>query len=205
MLSKYKKINLYPYYIRQLIWRNFYPFIIKLKGIEVGKGVRFYGMPIIALEANSSISIGSNSTICSLSQMTALGVNHPAVLRTLKPGARILIGNNTGISGGVICAALNVEIGNRCLIGANVTIADTDFHTVSPVNRYDDRNIDKVLSGPVIIGNDVFIGAGAMILKGVTIGSNSIIGAGSIVTKNVPPDSIAAGNPARVIKSVFNT
>lgn len=63
-------------------------------------------------------------------------------------------------------------------------------------------NTEPPASAPVIIGDDVFIGARAIILKGVTIGDGAVIGAGSVVTKSIPPRVIAAGNPARIIKEI---
>jgi len=67
------------------------------------------------------------------------------------------------------------------------------------------RNRGPVISKPVKIGNDVFIGAGVTILPGVTIGDKAVIGAGSVVTKDVAPETVVAGNPAKLIKKLnFN-
>jgi len=159
-------------------------------------------MPIVSIAKSSSIIIGDRCVLTSVSEYTALGVNHPIVLRTLRPNAVISIGSDTGMSGTSICAGVKVSIGGRCLIGANVIIADTDFHPVDATDRRycgDDR---KVAAEPVIIEDNVFIGANTIVLKGVRIGRNSVVGAGSTVTCNVPPDSVAAGNPARVIKKM---
>ena len=195
--------TLYPYYLRQIWWRYVLPERVKRVGVSVGKRVRCYGMPLIFKTSDSAITLGDDVTLCSVSEMTALGINHPVILRTLRPAAVILIGNGTGMSGGVICAAVRVEIGQRCLIGANVTIVDTDFHTISPLGRHDDSNLEQVAVSPVIIEDDVFIGAGVTILKGVRIGKNSVVGGGSVVTHNIPPDSVVAGNPARMLRGVF--
>jgi acetyltransferase-like isoleucine patch superfamily enzyme len=175
---------------------------LKRLGVRAATSVRFYGMPIISLASESTIEIGENSVICSDPEMTALGVNHPVVLRTLAQGAVIVIGNNTGISGGSICAAIRVEIGNECLLGANVTITDTDFHPIKPLGRRHNNNPHEIGSEPVVIEDNVFIGAGVVILKGVRVGRNSVIGAGSVVTKNVPANTIVAGNPARILKGL---
>lgn len=136
--------------------------------------------------------------LISVSFATALGVNHPIVLRTLSREAEIEIGSHVGISGGSICAARSIVIGDGTMIGANVTITDTDFHSLSPQRRADEG--DMGISNPVKIGKSVFIGTNAIILKGVNIGDNSVIGAGSIVTKSIPPNVIAAGNPCRAIR-----
>lgn len=86
----------------------------------------------------------------------------------------------------------SIIIGNDCAISHDVTIMDSDFHNIDYANH------EK--SAPVNIGNHVWIGSRAMILKGVTIGDGAIIGAGSVVTKDVPTKSIVAGVPAKVIK-----
>jgi acetyltransferase-like isoleucine patch superfamily enzyme len=120
----------------------------------------------------------------------------------LREGAVLDIGADTGISGASICAAVSVKIGQKVLIGANVTIADTDFHAINPAGRRHNKNHDEIASRPVLIGDNVFIGAGSYILKGVTIGENSIIGANSVVAKSIPANVIAAGNPAKIVKEI---
>lgn len=171
-------------------------------GVQLGEGVRTMGLPIVSRHAESSIELGARVVLCSASRWTALGVAHPVVLRTLRTGARLRIGGATGISGGSICAAVAVDIGERCLIGADVLISDTDFHPVEPVGRHGNANWAEIGCRPVRIGNNVFIGSRAVILKGVDIGDGSVIGAGAVVTRSVPANSIAAGNPARVIRTL---
>jgi acetyltransferase-like isoleucine patch superfamily enzyme len=97
-----------------------------------------------------------------------------------------------------INAAQRVEIGERCLISWDCDILDTDFHRI----WYNEDGIEVPVSAPVIIGNDVWIGARCIILKGVEIGDNCVIGAGSVVTSNILPNSLAAGNPAKVIRPI---
>lgn len=182
-------------------WRISIPIRLRYLGVELGKDVCFLGMPIIKLTKGSRIRIADRVVICSDGRFTDLGVNHPVVLRTLQPGGEIIIGNDCGISGGTICAATRVELGAECLIGANVTIADTDFHAISPIGRRYNDGRQPIASAPVVIKDNVFIGTGVIILKNVCVGENSVIGAGSVVTKNVPPNSVAAGNPAKVVKT----
>lgn len=119
-------------------------------------------------------------------------------------GGNIVIGNNLGISQTALLAyGSDITIGDNVKIGGGVRIYTTDFHSLNYRDRRD-RVSDKseCISAPVTIGNDCFIGAGSVILKGVSIGDRSIIGAGSVVTNNIPADSIWAGNPARQIRII---
>ena len=175
-------------------------YLIQKKGVTLDGEVNFAGYPIISMDAGSSIIIGGGSTLCSESVSTALGVNHPIIIRTVAPGAIIKIGNGVRMSGTTICAASRIEIGDRVCLGANVMIVDTDFHSLNAVERSGDKDSLSAISAPVIIGNDVFIGAGVYILKGVTVGRDAIIGAGSVVVKDIPAFSIAGGNPAKVLR-----
>lgn len=88
-----------------------------------------------------------------------------------------------------------ITIGPGCAIGRNVLIMDFDAHEIT----YTDGTKNRI-TAPITIGSHVWIGAGATILKGVTIGDNAVIGAGSVVTRDVPPNTVVAGNPARIIR-----
>lgn len=172
-------------------------------GAEVGEGLTLYGLPLVTRAPASSIRLGRQVALCSVSRDTALGVAHPVILRTLQPGAVLEIGDDVGMSGGSVCAAVRVTIGRQCLIGADVQISDTDFHAIAPAGRRHEQRPECIGSAPVAIGDNVFIGAGARILKGVCIGRDAVIGAGAVVTSSVPDGAIAAGNPARVVGSVY--
>ena len=104
-----------------------------------------------------------------------------------------MINNNAAI-----VANKRITIGSRCRIGDGVAIFDSDFHQIDPSQR----NEGDGLVIPVTIGNNVWIGSRAMILKGVEIGENSVIGAMSVVVKSVPPNTVNAGVPCRVIRSI---
>lgn len=183
-------------------WQLIVPMRLRAQGVEVGKNVRFYGVPIVTMARGSRIYIGDRVVLCSDSRFTALGVNHPVVLRTLNSGAKIVIGNDCGISGGSICAAIRVELGNECLLGANVTIVDTDFHAIKPIDRRFNNNPQEIGAVPVKIEDNVFIGTGAMVLKGVCVGKNSVVGAGAVVTKDVSLNVVVAGNPEKILKKL---
>lgn len=165
-------------------------------GVRLGPGTRVMGKPIVQLAVGSSIQIGPRAVLISRSSSTALGVSRPVILRTLARGARITIGADCGLSGTTMCAAVSVELGDRCLVGADVLFSDTDFHPVSPAER---RYLPMPVpdeSHAVVVGDDVFIGARSIVLKGVHIGDGAVIGAGSVVTGAVPSYAIFAGNPA---------
>ena len=118
----------------------------------------------------------------------------------VEPGATLTIGNNVGMSSTRLWIHESARIGNNVKIGGCVLITDTDAHPMDYVARRSSNEGTK--SAPVIIEDDVWIGAHCIILKGVTIGARSVIGAGSLVTKSIPADCVAAGNPCRVIKII---
>lgn len=111
------------------------------------------------------------------------------------------VGDYSGFSGVSIVCFKQIKIGKHVNCGGNVFIWDTDFHPLGVEDRRV-HNTSKITSLPIYIGDDVFIGANSIILKGVSIGDKSIIGAGSVVTKNVPEGEIWAGNPAKFIRKI---
>jgi len=113
--------------------------------------------------------------------------------------SEIVIGNQNAFNNGVcLIANERIEIGNGCQIGDLVAIYDCDFHEIAPATR----NRSAGLTSPVRIGNNVWLGSRAMVLKGVGIGDNSVVAAMSVVTKSVPANCIVAGNPAKVIRVI---
>ncbi|MBF0258882.1 MAG: acyltransferase [Desulfamplus sp.] len=109
----------------------------------------------------------------------------------------IYIGDHVLISPGVrISAAREIMISDNCMIASNAYITDSDWHGIY------DRSLPPDTAYPVKLENNVWIGDSAIICKGVTIGQNSIIGAGAVVSSDIPPDSIAVGNPARVVRTL---
>ena len=116
----------------------------------------------------------------------------------------ILIGDEVGISQSSLVAYNGkIEIGNNTILGGGVKVYTTDFHAIDyTLRRNYNSNIASMKCADVVIGKDCFIGAGAIILKGVTIGDRTIVGAGSVVSKSISSDCIAAGNPCRVIKTI---
>lgn len=171
-------------------------------GVSLGEGVLAFGRPLITAVPGARVEVGAGVRLVSVDKATPLGVNHRVVIRALAPGARISIGAETGISGGTVNAMGSVTIGRRCLLGANVTVFDTDFHPVHDPMRHAAPPPPFRPEDAVVIGDSVFLGTGSIVTKGVTIGDNSVIGAGSVVTRSCPPNTIMAGNPARAIGEV---
>lgn len=136
---------------------------------------------------------------------------------------KIAIGDRTYIGGGVnIICALNIDIGSDVLMAWGITIVDHDSHSTRWQDRAEDvekwrvglleggtqrasqlKNWDVVPMSPVIIGNKVWVGFNAIILKGVRVGEAAVIAAGSVVTKDVPSYCVVAGNPAKVVKELI--
>lgn len=127
---------------------------------------------------------------------------HPDV--TIRPpmhvdfGTNISIGRGTFINYGLValdCAP--ISIGEDCKLATNVQLL-TPQHPLAPGPRKE--GWERAL--PIVLERNVWLGGGVIVLAGVTIGANSVIGAGSVVTKDIPPNVVAVGNPARVIKQL---
>lgn len=125
-------------------------------------------------------------------------------------GGKIIIKDNVNIAGNsTIGAVEKVVIGKNTVISTYVTIMDNNNHPINPNDRLSFCHLKDTpyrgwkysISKPIIIGENVWIGTNVRINKGVTIGDNSVIAACSVVTKDVPPNAIAAGNPARIVKT----
>ncbi len=171
---------------------------LRWSGATFGRGWHFYGLPIIQKHRASTLTVGRNCHLRSHVRSNPLGPQHPCILSTRRANAVLTIGDDFGMTGGAIVCEEHITIGNRVAIGANTVIADTDFHPLDPERRRIAPNDGA--TAPIVIEDDVFIGMQCLVLKGVTIGRGSVIGAGSVVTRDIPPYSIAAGNPAHVIR-----
>jgi acetyltransferase-like isoleucine patch superfamily enzyme len=173
------------------------------ENVKIERTVIFNGLPIFKNSYSSIINISKNCLINSSINSNVAGVSHPCIFATIGPNAEIFIGENVGISGASIVAAKSIRIGANTLIGAGSKIWDSDFHSISPSQRLMDKT-SGFKSKSISIGENVFIGASSIILKGVSIGNNSVIGAGSVVVYSVEENSIYAGNPAVFIRKLTN-
>ena len=168
---------------------------------RIGQGAVLCGPLDVVVEGSGRIEVGDRLRVNSGERYNRIGREQRCLWR-VGDGALLQIGHAVGMSGTAIVCFCEVEIGDRTMIGGGTVIYDTDFHALDPHDRKDsvtDRLKRK--SAPVHIGQDVFIGAHATILKGVTIGDRAIVGAGAVVTHDIPAGEVWAGNPARPIKT----
>ncbi len=176
-------------------WEKWFEF----NGAEVKGKVNVFGKPCIIRWGRPTIVIEDGVTFDSDPMHNDAGIIHPCTLSVTGDGC-LHIGKNSGFSGVQICCTKSITIGNNVWVGANVTIYDTDFHPIDPYERL--KLNTPAQSAEVVIEDCVWIGANAMILKGVHIGRGAVIAADSIVTKDVPEFTIFGGNPAKLIREI---
>lgn len=185
--------------IRKLLDKISYSIFSK-KTTLIGRGQKFYRTAKISLIHGSTkkdIVIKANARI------------HGRLLST--DGGKIEIGEYAHFGPNSTIACLNsVFIGAYTGIGSNVKIVDNNYHSVNPVDRKIMRQSEEGSdlrrwkysdNKPIVIGENVWVGENVRILKGVNIGDNSVVAASTVVTKDVPPNSIVAGNPGKIVKT----
>jgi acetyltransferase-like isoleucine patch superfamily enzyme len=209
IIKTYKIRDLVPYAIYQLIilgdrlhstaifWAK-----VWFHGIEVRGPVSVWGRVLFVRFPGSRIIIERNVRIISRPLRYALNIYSQSKLRTMQPSACIRIGENVGFNSiSILARSQVIEIGNNTMLGGNCQIMDTDSHPLWPPEArsyYPGSEHDA----SVKIGKNVFIGLNVIVLKGSQIGDNSVIGAGSVVNGRIPPNCIAAGVPAKVIRTM---
>ena len=147
----------------------------------------------VTIDSGGAVFVGNGGSL-SLGTRTHIGRGVQLQAR----GGQVVIGDRTGLNDHARVVAFDrIEIGQRCAIAQFVTILDHD-HAFN-----EDGEMQGYVTDPVKIGNDVWIGDKATILKGVTIGDSSIVAAGAVVTKSVPPGSLVAGVPAAIKRIMF--
>jgi acetyltransferase-like isoleucine patch superfamily enzyme len=171
-----------------------------LAGLRLGRRVVFKGTPVIEISNGGQIIVEAGVTLNSSNRGYHLNMHSPVKLFVDRPGARIIIGAGSRLHGACLHAYSAITIGKRCLIAANTQIIDGSGHDLS-FGAVEQRIFTGGDSRPIVLEDDVWVGANTLILPGVTIGKGSVIGAGSVVTKAIPPMVVAAGNPARIIKA----
>ena len=154
---------------------------------RVGARTRLIGRAHVVICRDAEVVIGERVLIMS---------NFARSVFAVFPGAKLEIGSRTYLNYGLDLAATElVAIGADCLIGNHVTITDNSFHELTERSR-------RPSGRPIVIEDGVWIGNRAVILPGVRIGAGAIVGAGSVVTHDVPPGTVVAGNPARIVRQL---
>lgn len=196
MIEKLFKI---PSVLRLKYSSKYYRWLFRKKGITFGNNMSIMGR--ISVIGMGEIVIGDNFYMSSGEHINPISSNLQASFFTDSPNAKIRIGDNVGMSSTRIWIHKELTIGNNVKIGGGVLLIDTDCHPIDFSARRNSN--DGTCSAPIVIEDDVWIGAQSIVLKGVTIGARSIIGAGSVVTKSIPADCIAAGNPCKILKTLY--
>jgi len=183
MLSKY-------YRLRVGIDRGFFG-----RRINVGKSCNF-GVPLCC-NGRGKVFLGDEVVLGF--RKGPLQGNGSILIQARKEKSVIEVGAGSTTGNNVTMIACDkIIIGEGCQIGDGVTIFDSDFHEINPITR----KATEGFCAPVIVGENVWLGSRAMILKGVTIGDGSVIAAGSVVSKSIPARCLAAGVPAKVIREI---
>ncbi|MDP6526565.1 MAG: DapH/DapD/GlmU-related protein [Kiritimatiellia bacterium] len=174
-------------FLKKLLWVE--P-VLRSVCEQVGKGLRAERLPYMrgegAITLGDRVNLSGRSCFYFISGMP----EKPSI----EIGNGVFIGNGCTLS-----AAKGIVIGDCCLLSAEVRVHDNDGHPLDPGKRRTNLPMTPEDASPVKIEDNVWIGARATILKGVTLGCNSVIGTGAVVTKDVPSNTIVAGNPARQV------
>ena len=165
----------------------------RLQGANVHPSALIHGFPRIVVKSGATIRIGAGVTINAAGWSNAHNDGRRTVLFA-GPDATIDLQPNCGLSSTRIIAYQQIVIGESSLIGAGSLICDSDMHEI-PLG-----SSKPVRKSAISVGKGVFIGAGSTLLKGVKIGDGAVVGASSVVTGEIPAGTIAAGNPARVLR-----
>ena len=162
---------------------------LRFRGAELGRNVRCNGFPHIKIRQGGRLVIGDDVMINAVPWANAHVVSGSTNL-FVAANAELTIGQRSGLSGCRVVAMERITIGEGCMIGGGCLICDSDMHEV-PLGS-DSPTRKK----PIQIGNQVFLGANSMILKGVSLGDRCVVGAGAVVAKSFVVDTLIAGDPA---------
>ena len=170
-----------------------------LNGIKLGKSAKAIGLPSVNVSLGGVARIGNSFYIRSGVGNTEIGRSGSRI--RVGPKGTLSMGNRVGMSNATIVCENVIDIGDDVFIGGGVQIFDTNFHSTDAAVRTSGRETrEDVRTAPVHIGARVFLGADAIICKGVSIGDESIVAVGSVVVSSIPSGEVWGGNPARKIR-----
>lgn len=209
MLSVIKEMNRCIFYttfiprkLREFLFKYYNRLLFYLAGVDYGKNLNVYTGITLKKYKGAEVVIGDSFCFFSGSAINPISRNIKGCI-FVNNNAKLHIGNDVGISSACIWCDESIEIGHHVRIGGDCLILDTDCHSLDHIAR---RTIEEdrkqTRTRPIVIGDDVMIGARSIIMKGVHIGARAVIGAGSVVSHDIPEDSIAVGNPCKVIRSI---
>ena len=168
---------------------------LRLKGVEVGTGCVFYGVPRTRIARGARIRLHDGVTIRSGGRSNPFSQGLPAVFAAALPGALIDVGEGARLSSCVVVADITVQIGRATFVGAGSIVTDTDAHAVCAECRDAGRPAN---AAAVVVGERCFLGARSIVLKGTRLGADCVVGAGSVVTGgDYAPALLLVGVPAR--------
>jgi acetyltransferase-like isoleucine patch superfamily enzyme len=175
------------HFVANLLYRE--P-MFRYRCARVGRRVHLEGAPPLIV-GNGRIELGDDCTIGS-----------PCTW-DVSANAEFIVGDRVSLNyRNIVSAIQSVRIGDDTLIAGDVAIFDNTNHPVSPSRRLAGAGVSPSEVAPVVIGRNVWIGIGCIVMRGVTIGDNSVVAAGSVVTKSVPANTLVAGNPAVPIRQL---
>ncbi|WP_281495974.1 acyltransferase [Akkermansia glycaniphila] len=167
----------------------------RIHGAQIAPTALITGFPHIKVRPGATLILEEGTTVHSLRGMNPV-LTTRATLAANADGAELILKKGAGISGACIVCTSRIVIGENTIIGADALILDNDAHLPDTRPGWISTLTQKEHGRPITIGANCFIGARAIILKGVTIGDGAVIAAGTVVTRDVPAAHLSCGNPA---------
>ena len=201
VLRKYYKAILFgKVLLLSNIFTKIFKMRLRLNEVVFGRNLKCYNaIPKLQINRLGSVRIGNNVVFNSFTDHSWNSCCKLIVLAN----AELCIGDNSGFNGVMVFCSNRVVVKDNVKIGGGTRISDSNHHSLDYILRRDSKRDGQFAkNAPVVIGNDVFIGANCYIGKGVSIGDRSIVAAGSVVVKSIPSDEIWGGNPAMFIRKL---
>jgi len=165
-------------------------------------GISSHGLPYICVAPSGKLKIGKGFSMNNGLRFNPIGFPQPCTLY-VGENATMTIGDGCGISQCSLICHYSIELQNNVKIGGGTKVYDTDFHSLNASDRLDHKkDMANKKKAKVTLCDNCFIGAGCIILKGVTIGEGAMVAAGSVVTKSIPAWELWGGAPAKFIRKI---